>query len=326
MKSITSSTVGSIDYGARLPTSVSAATAPRGSSALTATSTDGLTTIGSACPEPALPSALIDRDRLGSSTQQTKSIGGPGAHSNAYPGWRATSGLKTRSGSSAQTARFTVSTLASGLPPGAWPCVSALARTGRPGWWVRLVKSTSGGTGRCRDFPAALSTSGLMPKVKCGWSAHRVGSLFEERFRQRRVNPLGGIDRLRDVQIRRQRAQHVGILARHLSRHEQEINHLANGQPRGFVQVFVQSHGNVVRRRFSPRPAQSLPFSKMQFERAAQRGLERRAGHLAIALPRVAIPDRQQRAGNMHRQVQDRTRDEGLDIQLAALPAARPAG
>jgi len=124
----------SIDYRARLPTSVSAATAPRGSSALTATSTDGLTTIGSACPEPALPSASIDRDRLGSSTQQTKSIGGPGAHSNAYPGWRATSGLKTRSGSSAPTARFTVSTLASGLPPGAWPCVSALARTGRPGW------------------------------------------------------------------------------------------------------------------------------------------------------------------------------------------------
>ena len=48
------------------------------------------------------------------------------------PGMARDVGAETRYGSSAPTARFTVSTLASG--PGAWPCVSALARTGRPGW------------------------------------------------------------------------------------------------------------------------------------------------------------------------------------------------
>jgi hypothetical protein len=127
------------------------------------------------------------------------------------------------------------------------------------------------------------------------------------------------------MQIRRKRAEDVGVVAGHLLLDDQKVHHFAHRQARGFVQILVQTHGDVVRWGFGAWPAQPLSFPQMQFERASERSLKGRSGDLAVPLPRVAVADREQGARHVHGQVQDRTRDQVLVVQIAAVPAGRAA-
>src|SRR4030095_9717416 len=105
----------------------------------------------------------------------------------------------------------------------------------------------------------------------------------------------------------------------------EKLDQLASGQPRGFIEILVEAHADVVRGCFRARPAKPLTLAHADFESSPERCLERRAGHFAIALHAVAVANRKQGALHVHRQIQDRACDEILVVEITAMPAWRTA-
>jgi hypothetical protein len=77
-----------------------------------------------------------------------------------------------------------------------------------------------------------------------------------------------------------------------------------------------------VSRRLGTRPAKPLTLAKVDVERSPERG----PGDLAVSLHAVAVADGEQCARHVNAQVQRRSRDEVLVVQVATVPAGWPAG
>src|SRR5262249_45590460 len=94
-----------------------------------------------------------------------------------------------------------------------WPVSHAPTRCCRsnmsPAILTRGARAANASTGgREPFFP---STGGRSPR--------------KDGLRDHRVHALGAVHQLRDVQVRRYRAQHVGIVARQLLFRHEEVNH-----------------------------------------------------------------------------------------------------
>ena len=116
-----------------------------------------------------------------------------------------------------------------------------------------------------------------------------------------RVDALGAVHRLGDIEIDRHAAQRVGVFARKMFFGDQEIDGLAHGQNQGLRQVGVEPHGDPVGGRFPARPLQVHVLAHDELERADQRSLHGRDVHFAVALARVAVAHFEQRARRVHR-------------------------
>ena len=80
-----------------------------------------------------------------------------------------------------------------------------------------------------------------------------------------------------------------------------------------------------MRRRLGTRPLQAPAFPDGDLHRPAQRRFERRERHFTVALHRVAVAQRQQRARHGDGDIQRRSGDELLVVKISGVGTGRPA-
>ena len=102
------------------------------------------------------------------------------------------------------------------------------------------------------------------------------------------------VHELGDSQIDCVAGQDVGLLTVETLLLAEKVHHLVDGNPGCYLKIFVESHRDKVRGRFSSRPEESLSLADRQLECAAQRSLQRRDADLAISLRGVPISNRRQ--------------------------------
>src|SRR5678816_2112124 len=68
-------------------------------------------------------------------------------------------------------------------------------------------------------------------------SAETMGLTLEYRFRQQHVHALGAVDDLRDMQVALRAQQHERVVARQAFGLDDEVEHFADRDFRGLVQV-----------------------------------------------------------------------------------------
>ena len=89
----------------------------------------------------------------------------------------------------------------------------------------------------------------------------------------------------------------------------------------GVVEIRVHAHRDDVGRRFRLRVLQVEIGAQDDLDRSFQRSLDRGGADLAIALHPMAVAEREPAAFDVDRQVQRRTRDQFLVVQVAAVGA-----
>ena len=137
------------------------------------------------------------------------------------------------------------------------------------------------------------------------------------------MNTLIAVHQLGNVHVAGDAGQHVSVVARHVLGADEEINHLAHRNPRGFMQLRMKAHADVMRGRFSARIFLSSAFVHDELKRPDQRSFKGGDVHFAIALAGVSVADLKQRAAGMHRQEECCPGDEFLVIHIAGVQAGR---
>src|SRR6202040_823510 len=117
--------------------------------------------------------------------------------------------------------------------------------------------------------------------------------LFREyRLRHHGMHALGAVDHLGHVEVHGSRAQHVGVVARQALGGGDEIDHLADRDLGGLVEVLVETHGHVVGGGLGARPAGVHALVEHHLDFALERACNRRHAASAIALGVVAVAHR----------------------------------
>ena len=98
-----------------------------------------------------------------------------------------------------------------------------------------------------------------------------------------------------------------------------------DGELGGFVEIFVQAHGDEVRGRFGAGPAQVHVFAHDELERADQGSLHSGDVDFAVALAGVAVADLEERAGGVHGNVQRSAGDKVFVVEIAGVNPGRIA-
>src|SRR4051812_7214021 len=70
---------------------------------------------------------------------------------------------------------------------------------------------------------------------------------------QHRMNALVAVDKLRHAHIDREAGEHIGVLARQTHALADQVDHRTQRVLRGIVEIFVERHRDVVRRRLGAR-------------------------------------------------------------------------
>jgi len=120
------------------------------------------------------------------------------------------------------------------------------------------------------------------------------------------VNHLVQIDRLRNAEINRDIGELIRVArAQALFLHQKVHRFLRRGFHRE-LEIAIDAHGNIVRGRFRSRPHQvfALRLVHDELERGRERGLDRGAVHLAVALRGMGIAGKERRARVEYRQIE----------------------
>src|SRR6201999_1461678 len=158
-------------------------------------------------------------------------------------------------------------------------------------------------------FPSSSFSTFKSPPLSLKADSAAVASsalFFKNCFWNHGMNAFVAVNQLRDVDVGGDAGQHIGVVTREALLRDQKIDHLAYSPLGRFGQIFVQAHGDEMRRRFCARPAQVHVFADDQLKSADQRRFKRRNVNLPIALTGVAVARQKQRAGRMHRDIQGR--------------------
>ena len=139
------------------------------------------------------------------------------------------------------------------------------------------------------------------------------------------MNPFGSIDDLGDVEINGGATEHVGVVSAQFLFGDEEVDRLANGDFRGLGEVFVDAHGDVMRRRLGPGPSQVQILANDELKDAYERRFECRDVNLAITLTRVAVADFEEAAGDMNGNEERGSGDELFVVEVARMDARRCA-
>ena len=84
------------------------------------------------------------------------------------------------------------------------------------------------------------------------------------------MHAVVSVDDLGDGQISCHTAQHVSIIAAEVLGVYQKVNHLADGDARGFMQLRMKAHADVMRGRFRTRIFLARPFVHDELQRTDQ--------------------------------------------------------
>src|SRR5215471_21479229 len=163
-------------------------------------------------------------------------------------------------------------------------------------------------------------------KGNFGKTRRRTGTtLSEDRLRQHGVNAFRVVNELCDTQVNGERAEGIGLVARHALFGDHKVDHLARGHAGCLVQVRMQAHRDEVGRRLSARPADWFALANGYLNRAAQRRFQGGDGDFTVTLESMAVAHRNQGAGNMDGKVQRGAGDEFFVVQIAGVPTGRAA-
>jgi hypothetical protein len=110
-------------------------------------------------------------------------------------------------------------------------------------------------------------------------------------FGNHHVNAFVAIDKFGDVQVGGNTGQHVGVVAREVLLVHQEVDHFADGEFCGFVEIFVKAHGNEMSRGFRARPMQMHVFADNKLKGTDEGGFEGGNVDFAVALAGVTVTD-----------------------------------
>jgi hypothetical protein len=80
----------------------------------------------------------------------------------------------------------------------------------------------------------------------------------------------------------------------------QEIDHVAHGMLRGFLQIFAETHGNIVFGRLGARPQEPAVLMHDEAKGSGEIGFQRGDVHLAIALAGMSVAGFEERAFGRH--------------------------
>src|SRR5262249_34110274 len=94
-------------------------------------------------------------------------------------------------------------------------------------------------------------------------------------------------------------------------------NHLAQRTLSRFGQVFVNSHGDEVRRRFSARPFQMHVFADNQLKGSDKRSLQRGDIYFSVSLSGVSVAGQEQCSAGMNRNEQRCACDQFLVVEIS---------
>jgi hypothetical protein len=109
------------------------------------------------------------------------------------------------------------------------------------------------------------------------------------------------IDELGDVDVYGHAGQHVRLIAAQVLLLNQEIDHVAYGESRGFFQVWTETHADVGGRRLGSWPKQMLVFVNDKPESAGEKGFECRDVDFTVALAGMPIAHFEERSLGVHR-------------------------
>ena len=127
------------------------------------------------------------------------------------------------------------------------------------------------------------------------------------------------------MKVRCQRAENVGLIAFHSFFGHKKIDHLARCESRGFIKIRMQSHGNVMRRRFGARPSEPLSLADRHLHGSTQRGLQCGNRHFAVTLHGMPIAHREQGPAHVNRKIQRGSGDQFLIVQITGVVTRRAA-
>ena len=104
------------------------------------------------------------------------------------------------------------------------------------------------------------------------------------------------VNKFSNVYVAGDAGEHVSIIAAHVFDADEKINHLTHGNTRGFMQLRMKAHADVMRGRLSARILLARGFMHDELKRPDQRSFERGDVNFAIALAGVSVANFKQRA------------------------------
>src|SRR5258705_13709978 len=98
-------------------------------------------------------------------------------------------------------------------------------------------------------------------------SSKSCSSLLEDRFGHHGMNAFCAVDDLSHLQVHGSAQQHQDIITPHVFCFDDEIDHLTGCDFGSLIQILMEAHGHVVRRRFrsGPSDAHSLVQYDLDF-------------------------------------------------------------
>ncbi|KAG7666535.1 hypothetical protein KSW81_003254 [Nannochloris sp. 'desiccata'] len=160
-----------------------------------------------------------------------------------------------------------------------------------------------------------------------------IGLRKDNAWEVERNDPVRLVDDLADAQVSAHGAEHVGVLGREPARGAQKVDHAGKGGASAFHEVRADTCRHLVAvgiqmacyrsPRGEARHGEVCVLHHVQLHRHVHLALDGRAAHLAVALCRMRVADREQRAFHLDRQIERGARSQIPDIEIAADPAWR---
>ena len=127
------------------------------------------------------------------------------------------------------------------------------------------------------------------------------------------------------VDIHCHAGQHIGIIAAEVFLIDEEVNHVADRERGGFLQVRAEPHADVVGGRLRTRPEQVLVLVDHEAEGPGKEGLHGGDVDFAVALAGVAISNFEERSLGMDRDIECGSRDQLFVIHVTGVHPGRRA-
>ena len=139
------------------------------------------------------------------------------------------------------------------------------------------------------------------------------------------MNADRAVDELGDVHVAAGAHEHVSVPSGHVLHVDEQCDRLAHRGLRGDGEAAVGPHGDPVRRRLTTRPREVHVLPHHELEPAAERRFQCGDVDLAVTLGGVAVSDFEQRAGDLHRDVEDRPGDQLAVVEVPRMRTWRGA-
>src|SRR5579863_1247788 len=139
------------------------------------------------------------------------------------------------------------------------------------------------------------------------------------------MDSLVAIHQLADVHITGHAGEHISVVAAKMLFRYKEVNHVAHRQARGFTQIIVESHADVVSRGFRTRIVDFQILAHHKLNGSKQGGLQGSNVYLAVPLSGMTIANQEERSGSVDREIQRGSGNQFFVVHISSLNPWRGA-